>query len=515
MKKILVVSNDNYFSYKLFNYKAIKNKCELSYALLHNSKQSHLFKKLNKNILVKDISNYNFLVNNKFPVKKKISKKYFNEASKKEFFDLLQYYEYNKEFSYKKKIFLFKKTVSIVIEFLDSIKFDAIFFSYIPHNILDLTLLNVCKKKNKKAIIIRGLPVPNYYFFSDSVYSVKFNEEKITNKKKDKTVTDIINNINKFNIYIKKKNIWQNHELIDVHKKSKLINLYELFFLIKRYFFYLMRLIYIYFSCLKNYIINKKKFDYYFYSGEIRDIRPSSKKFIKRINILEMEKIHFQNDIKKNNLIKYYMNLTLDVNLNESFVFFPMWFQPSSTTNPYAGQYKDVLKCIKIISRSLPSNINLYVRESADIFNISRHAWTRGTNVRSEVFYKKISKINNVKLINFDIPDKTLIIESLFVISMMDKIGLMALYNNKAIINFGNSIHNYFDQCYNFKNITKLKSDISIILKNKKKINTFKKKLKLIKNNFFYKDQILGKENFKIKRKANNNLIARNLLKLL
>jgi hypothetical protein len=192
-----------------------------------------------------------------------------------------------------------------------------------------------------------------------------------------------------------------------------------------------------------------------------------------------------------------------------------MWFQPSSTTNPYAGQYKDVLKCIKIISRSLPSNINLYVRESADIFNISRHAWTRGTNVRSKVFYKKISKINNVKLINFDIPDKALIIESLFVISIMDKIGLMALYNNKAIVNFGNSIHNYFDQCYNFKNINKLKSDINIILKNKKKINTFKKKLKLIKNNFFYRDQILGKENFKIKRKANNNLIARNLLKLL
>lgn len=512
MKNILIISEDNKYNFSVLK-NGIGNKHKISHALIRDKTNIDLLKKLNKDIIIEDYSNFDFLHKN--ICKKNNNKQYLTPTFKNDFFDLLQYYEYEKKFDKKKKNFLLKKTIDVVVSFVEKNNFDIIYFSHIPHNFLDFTFIHICEKKKIKVILTRGFPVPNYYFFSKKIYKVCLLKKPIKKKSTNKFYKDIKKNIINFNTYCAKNTLWQNHELIKIHRKVKFFNMAEIFYIFKRLFLFVTRFFLLSIKFLLIFVFDKKKFISLFYLSEIEKILEKKKIFVKSINILKMEEIHFFNDIKKNNLIKIYLGLTHKVNLNDRYVFFPLWFQPSSTTYPYASRFKNYLNSIKIIAKSIPTDAILYVRESADIFNISRHAWTRGINNRSKKFYYEINKIQNVRLIDFEIRDEILIKKCLFSVSTADKLGVMALYYNKSIINFSDSVFKYFRNCFQYKNQTKLKNDINFILKSKdQKKNFFKNDIKIINNNFFYRPKIIGKDNFNVAKQIDYRSISDNFFRI-
>ena len=170
-----------------------------------------------------------------------------------------------------------------------------------------------------------------------------------------------------------------------------------------------------------------------------------------------------------------------------------MWFQPSATTYPFAGKYIDYIECLKFLSKSLPKNWKIFVKESPDIFNMNKHAWFKGTYTRSKNFYTKLKKIKGVELVNYDIPDYKLIDNCKATASNADKFGLISILRNKPNINFSNSIQRYCHGTFVFKNKKNLKLSIAKIQNGfdieNKKLSVF---FSILSKKLFYRETIKG-----------------------
>ena len=76
------------------------------------------------------------------------------------------------------------------------------------------------------------------------------------------------------------------------------------------------------------------------------------------------------------------------INLKEKYIFFPLWFQPSATTYPFAGKNIDYLNCIKKLSKSIPAHSKIYIKENPDKFNLNR-------NIDRYSLYSVVSSLQN------------------------------------------------------------------------------------------------------------------------
>jgi hypothetical protein len=139
-----------------------------------------------------------------------------------------------------------------------------------------------------------------------------------------------------------------------------------------------------------------------------------------------------------------------------------MWFQPSSSTYPFAQRHIDYELSLQILSEIIPSDYKIYVKESPDIFNITSHAWFRGNFVRNKKFYESISKISKVILVDFDTKDFELFDSCKAVVSLTDKNGLISIIRNKPHISFVKTLSSKLDSSFYDENISKLKWVIMI-----------------------------------------------------
>ena len=94
--------------------------------------------------------------------------------------------------------------------------------------------------------------------------------------------------------------------------------------------------------------------------------------------------------------------------------------------SPY---YTNQLEVIRHISKSIPVNFQIYVKESPA--QISRE-W------RPISFYKEIMKIPNVKLLSMSTPNDVLLQNCSLVITIRGSTGLEAAFYNKPSITFSN-----------------------------------------------------------------------------
>jgi hypothetical protein len=114
--------------------------------------------------------------------------------------------------------------------------------------------------------------------------------------------------------------------------------------------------------------------------------------------------------------------------LNERYVYFTLHVIPESSTFIKAPMYTNELSLIQSISKILPINWKLYVKEHPSMIG-----------QRNLEFYKKISKIQNVKLVKMNAyqDPKPWIEKSEAVISISGSAALEAAMLNKPSIVFG------------------------------------------------------------------------------
>lgn len=152
---------------------------------------------------------------------------------------------------------------------------------------------------------------------------------------------------------------------------------------------------------------------------------------------------------------KYY---TADVNLEAiTFFLYPLHFHPESSTSIWAKHFVDEINTIKNIAFNLPNGTYLVVKD---------HPSAAG--FPGIKFYRELSKIPNVFLMNHNINTKKLISLSAGVITLTSTVGFEALILNKPVVTIGEIFYNTHPLCHKINSFYDLYHICSSITSNSK-----------------------------------------------
>jgi hypothetical protein len=402
------------------------------------------------------------------------------------FYSMFDFYEFDShQNGSKDKRISYYYYLNNLINLVEKYNLNSVFFTQPPHSLVEVLIGNFFEKNNFKVLLARSLPIPELYKFEKSMKSLDCIDFNLTNKtdSSDKLIDNFIDKYKKNFDTINDKNNYINYDLIKLYNFFKKIKIFPYFFFI--IFFnikYLFRLTVITLKIFLIFINDKKKNlnklnDYL----NLKTIFSNKETYIHNsgLNKFKLENIFYLGHLSKNKNLLFYKKLSKKINLNEKFFYFPMWFQPSSTTYPFAQRHIDYELSLQILSEIIPSDYKIYVKESPDIFNISNHAWFRGNFVRNKKFYENISKISKVVLVDFDIKDFELFDNCKAVVSLSDKNGLISIIRNKPHISFVKTLSSNLNNSFYDENISKIKFVIDKIVSSVIKINDKEK------DNFF------------------------------
>lgn len=121
--------------------------------------------------------------------------------------------------------------------------------------------------------------------------------------------------------------------------------------------------------------------------------------------------------------------LVSEVDLSKKFVFFALHLQPELHTSTLGKEYNDQILALEKISKLIPSDWFIYVKENPNQMEFQR----------DELFFERMRKIPNLKLVSPLTDVKELILKSQFVSTITGTIGWEAIRVNKKVLLFGKS----------------------------------------------------------------------------
>ena len=116
-----------------------------------------------------------------------------------------------------------------------------------------------------------------------------------------------------------------------------------------------------------------------------------------------------------------------EVDLNCNYVYFPLQLQPEMTTSTFGGGYSDQLLAIEQISRLVPKEHFIYVKE-----NPKQTGRMRGSN-----FFNRLFRIPNVRILPSYSNTYELIDKSQFVATITGTVGWESICRGKNVLVFG------------------------------------------------------------------------------
>ncbi|MFC7071963.1 hypothetical protein ACFQJ7_03625 [Halovenus rubra] len=168
----------------------------------------------------------------------------------------------------------------------------------------------------------------------------------------------------------------------------------------------------------------EKNFRYYkndFYHGTTRN----------RIKV-SLKRLFWRKYIKKKSLFK-------KPNYDKKYVYFPLHLQPEASTMVKAPMYVELPDVIRNISKSLPINHRLYVKEHPALYNYK---------TRNPKYYKEISDLPNTTLIHPNVDSHELIKQSTAVTTVTGTAGLEGALYKKPVVTFGEPHYSILPQIY-------------------------------------------------------------------
>lgn len=120
------------------------------------------------------------------------------------------------------------------------------------------------------------------------------------------------------------------------------------------------------------------------------------------------------------------------VDLNLSYIYFPLGLQPEMTTDTIGLEYGDQLLAIEEISASLPNGMLLYVKENPK----------QTQHMRGESFFRRLSAMTNVRYIVEDFSSYELIRNAKCVAQVTGTAGYEAVLMGVPAITFGATWYN-------------------------------------------------------------------------
>ena len=300
-------------------------------------------------------------------------------------------------------------------QFFDQIiqnkKIDFVLYENISNSFAYAAYLQ-CQKHGKKYIGLMGSRLPNHFEIQNSIIDEEvkkienLSQAPITQEEKEwfenykKSIVDIQPD------YMKQNGL-DNVSLGRIVKVDKFLKAIRFFTMGFKYNYY---------------------YDYQFgnpFKVPLKALRVNFKRFV---------------NTKKSN--KYYIS-TQDLEQysdKEKFYVYPIHYHPESSTSVLAPEYTNEYSNIINIANNLPFGTYLYVKD---------HKSAKG--VQDYSFYKKVSALPNVRLVNFDVNIKNLILKSKGVITVNSTAGYEALLLGKPVYLFGRVFYENFNNVYRVK----------------------------------------------------------------
>lgn len=391
-----------------------------------------------------------------------INYKYFSELElvkyhdcKKTFFKMLDFHTFNENlYTDYEKDELFIKTLNFILNFLKEESPDIIINLHIPHNYFEVLLAEVCEINKINHIFVRHFGIPSVYTLQVELYSNNLINEYFLNDKEFnincRNVHDSIlvnsDEFKKNSVLTKKNNKWQNNSLIFLDTNNKINSMS--FFLIRVCILFkenLKVLAKIILSLFKKNNVSSLKQSYY--CPERLKVK-NKEIYAQKVSNFYFNYVSLKSDIKKFYLIKEYKKFSKKPDLNNKFIFFPLWYQPSASTFPFAQKFMDNINVIKLLVKN-NYGLKVYVKEHEDNFNLSRHAWVKGSYSKNIDFYEEMSKIEGLSFVDFEISDSELIDKSVAIATQPSKNALISTLRKKPVLMFGSSLLNGLDGIFN------------------------------------------------------------------
>ena len=151
-------------------------------------------------------------------------------------------------------------------------------------------------------------------------------------------------------------------------------------------------------------------------------------------------------------VLRTYKNLSIDPDFKEKYIYFPLHYQPELSTNPLGGQYVNQLLVVEMLSKVMP-NMKIYVKDHP----------RSGNFFKNNIFYKSLTKLRNVNLINLDADTYKLIQYSEAVATVTGTAGLEAIIRGKPVLMFGNRFYEHAPGVFKIRTLKDLNEASNVI----------------------------------------------------
>jgi len=337
-------------------------------------------------------------------------------------------------FCYAERRMLFRKFLRYWSVVIDLFKIDYLISPTVPHRSFDYPLYLICKEKGIKIISFISTPFNNAGrivgvsdIFKTSQKIKKEYETFDRNDKIDAIAEDIkvyIEKINKSYADAKPENFKEYNRFYG--KSPSLIMTGRKFF----------------------YELNVKRSIWFGKTGWLWKGVPSYTKEKKkrveesriRLNLISyIFKIYKRIMILKS-LKREYLKISVNPDLNSDYVIYALHYQPEATTTPKAGIFSDQLYVLELLSKHLPDDWNIYIKENPKQFN----PIAEGNTGRMLRFYRDALKFPKVFFIAEDTDPFKIIDKSKAVITIAGTMGWESMIRKKPVICFGPAWYEHF-----------------------------------------------------------------------
>lgn len=136
----------------------------------------------------------------------------------------------------------------------------------------------------------------------------------------------------------------------------------------------------------------------------------------------------------KNNLCKEYRSVQTTPDFNKKFIYVPLQTQPERTTSPQGEMFEDQILVLEILAAALPNDWLIYTKEHPI-------QWLRSgvffSSSRYQGYYKRIAKIEKVRLVPVETNTYELIDKAQIVSAVTGSAGWEAVLRSKPSMVFG------------------------------------------------------------------------------
>jgi hypothetical protein len=187
-------------------------------------------------------------------------------------------------------------------------------------------------------------------------------------------------------------------------------------------------------------------------------------------------KLYLRKYLTKRKHNKYFNGIEF-VDDNRKYATYFLHVQPERTVDVISPYYSNQLEVIKSLRRALPSNIKLVVKEHPSFFG-----------VQDKDFYRLLSKIPDVSLIDSRYNTQNIIKNSVFISTISGTVAMEASFLKIPSIIFSNVFFKFLPNIYKPNNYTELEDFVGKILNQEYKIDEYYDEKIITYLNYIYKN---------------------------